>query len=85
MRAQTTTAAAASTPPPAMSDAEFGRRVRVLLDESEKRQQNELALRVGQLQRDVYAQQQADLRRTNQHFAAHPEHLRHEIMNSEAA
>lgn len=68
MRAQATTVAAASTTPAAMPDAEFGRRVRVLLDESEKRQQNELALRVGQLQRDVYAQQQADLVKVNQNI-----------------
>src|SRR5262245_14706183 len=42
-------------------DADHLRRVRMLLDESEKRQQNELALRVGELLRDVNAQRQADL------------------------
>src|SRR5262245_1970613 len=42
-------------------DADQLRRVRMLLDESEKRQQNELALRVGELLRDVNAQRQADL------------------------
>jgi hypothetical protein len=50
------TARAASTP-----DAEVLRRVRALLDESEKRQQRELALRVAELFRDISAQRQADL------------------------
>jgi CheY-like chemotaxis protein len=42
-------------------DAETLRRVRALLDESEKRQQRELALRVAEVLRDVNAQRQADL------------------------
>ena len=37
------------------------RRVRALVDESEKRQQRELALRVAEVVRDVTAQRQADL------------------------
>jgi hypothetical protein len=37
------------------------RRVRGLIDESEKRQQRELALRVAEVIRDVNAQRQADL------------------------
>ena len=37
------------------------RRVRALIDESERRQQRELALRVGEVVRDVNAQRQADL------------------------
>jgi hypothetical protein len=52
----------------AMSDAELRRRVRVMLDESEKRQQSELALRLTQLQSDVYAQRQADLSKINQNI-----------------
>src|SRR5882672_9032467 len=43
------------------SDAEVIRRVRALVDESEKRQQRELALRVAELARDITAQRQADL------------------------
>jgi hypothetical protein len=50
------TPARASTP-----DAEVLRRVHALLDESEKRQQRELALRVAEVMRDVTAQRQADL------------------------
>jgi hypothetical protein len=56
----------ASTAAPAMrvassADAETLRRVRALLEESEKRQQRELALRVAEVLRDVNAQRQADL------------------------
>jgi len=45
----------------AAADAEIVRRVRGLIDESEKRQQRELALRVAEVIRDVNAQRQADL------------------------
>ena len=44
-----------------MSDADLVKRVRALVDESEKRQQRELALRVAEVVRDVAAQRQADL------------------------
>lgn len=54
--AQTTRAGA-----PAPADAEVLRRVRALIEESEKRQQNELALRVAEVVRDVHAMRQADL------------------------
>ena len=49
--------------PPASpaSDADVTRRVRALVEESEKRQQRELALRIAELLRDVNAQRQADL------------------------
>jgi hypothetical protein len=43
------------------SDADIVRRVRALVEESEKRQQSELALRVAEVLRDVHAQRQADL------------------------
>jgi hypothetical protein len=43
------------------SDAELTRRVRALVEDSEKRQQRELALRIAELLRDVNAQRQADL------------------------
>ena len=61
----------ASAPAPAavaLSDAEFGRRVRVLLADSEKKQEQQLALRLVQLQKDFDAQRQADIRRNNQLF-----------------
>src|SRR5215831_15399708 len=65
-------AAVAATSAPAaqavMSDADFRRRVRALLDESEKKQQNELALRLVQFQTDISAQRQADLRAINQNL-----------------
>jgi len=53
----------AAQAPRAMSsgDAETLRRARALVDESEKRQQAELALRVAQVLHDVNMQRQADL------------------------
>ena len=63
--------AASSVTPPvsgAMSDAELRQRVRVLLEESEKKQEQDLAVHLVQLQGDFEAQRQADLRRSNQLF-----------------
>ena len=48
------------------SDDEILRRVRDLLAQSESRQQQELALRIGQVIRDVDAQRTADLARIQQ-------------------
>ena len=54
-----------STPTPIVRDgahdAETVRRVRALIEESERKQQRELALRVAEILRDVNAQRQADL------------------------
>jgi len=47
------------------SDADVVRRVRALVDDSEKRQQRELALRIAELMRDVNVQRQADLVRVD--------------------
>ena len=62
------TQASASAPAPAIrtvgasaSDADVARRVRAIVDESEKRQQRELALRLAELLRDINTQRQADL------------------------
>ena len=45
----------------ASADADLMRRVRALIEETEKRQNRELALRIGEVLRDVNAQRQADL------------------------
>jgi hypothetical protein len=72
MKAQAAVTAASNRAVPAamatMSDAEFNRRVRALLDESEKKQQTELALRLVQFQGDINAQRQADLTKINQNL-----------------
>ncbi len=68
IRAQAPAAATPAASGAAMTDAEFQRRVRVLLEESETRQQKDLALRLTQLQADFYAQRQADLARINQNI-----------------
>jgi anti-sigma factor RsiW len=49
-----------------VSEADVLRRVRTMIDESERRQQTELALRVAGALRDVNAQRAADLTRINQ-------------------
>jgi hypothetical protein len=50
------------------SDSEIMRRVKSLVDESERRQQNELALRMGEAIRDLNVQRQGDLRRIDQNL-----------------
>jgi hypothetical protein len=57
----TSPAAPAAARMASVSDAEITRRVRALVEDSEKRQQRELALRIAELLRDVSAQRQADL------------------------
>ncbi len=49
-------------------DADLMRRMKALLDESERRQQNELALRIGEALRDLNLQRQADLRKIDQNL-----------------
>jgi anti-sigma factor RsiW len=44
-----------------ISDAELQRRVHAIIEESERRQERELALRVAEVVKDVNAQRQADL------------------------
>ena len=66
-----------------MSDDEFGRRVRVLLADSEKKQQKELAMRLVQLQVDFNAQLQVDRSRTNQLFRDVTNTLGPAIMNQQ--
>jgi hypothetical protein len=61
IHAAQTSAPAARTVSASASDAEITRRVRALVEDSEKRQQRELALRIAELLRDVNAQRQADL------------------------
>ena len=51
----------ATAPANTMTDAELQRRVRAIIDESERRQERELALRVAEVVKDVNAQRQADL------------------------
>lgn len=72
VRARTSMVKAASTGVPAsdatMPDGEFQRRVRALLDESEKNQKKELAVRLVQLQRDFNVLLQNERGQTNQLF-----------------
>jgi anti-sigma factor RsiW len=56
----------AAAAPSRMSDAEILRRVRDLLAENDSKQQQELAVRISQLLRDVNAQRMSDLTRIQQ-------------------
>jgi hypothetical protein len=66
----------------APSDAEVTRRVRALLEESEKRQQRELALRIAELLRDVSAQRQADLVKIDRTLGAVQNNVGIEVMKN---
>jgi hypothetical protein len=73
--------AAASVPRAASAgDADVLRRVRALLDESERRQQRELALRVAEVLRDVNSQRQADLMKIDRSLGAVQNNLGVEVM-----
>ena len=64
LRAEFRAATAATSRPAAQTsapDTEILRRVQALVEQSESRQQRELALRIGELLRDVQAQRTADL------------------------
>jgi hypothetical protein len=63
-------AVAAVAHAPSSSDADLMRRVKTLVDESERRQRNELALRVAEVVRDLNLQRQADLRKIDQNLGA---------------
>src|ERR1043166_97881 len=68
MRAQASTVRATAASSSSSGDAEVLRRVRAMLDESQKNQEKELALRLAQQQIDVNAQLDADRRRQNENF-----------------
>src|SRR5262245_33242277 len=75
-------AATASDPQPvrAGADSDVMRRVRVMLDENDKRYQRELALRIGEVLRDVSAQRQADLVRIDRSLGAVENNLGVEVL-----
>jgi hypothetical protein len=64
------------------TDADLARRVRALVEESEKRQQRELALRIAELVRDVNAQRQADLVRIDRTLGVVQNNVGIEVMKT---
>jgi hypothetical protein len=86
MRAARQTPAAAAAPAQAVAahgaDADVVRRLRALVDESEKRQQRELALRIAELLRDVNVQRQADLAKVNRALGAVENNLGVEVLKT---
>jgi len=81
MRTRTAAASAQSTAV-RPADADLVRRVRALIDESEKRQQRELALRVAEVLRDVNVQRQADLAKVNRALGAVENNLGVEVLKT---
>ena len=71
-----------SAPPGDASAGEVVRRVRALIEESEKRQNSELALRIAEVMRDVHAERQADLVRIDRTLGAVQNNLGVEVMNT---
>ena len=63
-------------------DADIVRRMRALVDDSEKRQQRELALRLAELLRDVNVQRQADLAKVNRALGAVENNLGVEVLKT---
>ena len=64
------------------SAGEVVRRVRALIEESEKRQNSELALRIAEVMRDVHAERQADLVRIDRTLGAVQNNLGVEVMKT---
>lgn len=63
-----TPAAVTTTRNASINDADLARRFKTLVDESERRQQRELALRVAEVVRDVNVRRDADLRKIDQNL-----------------
>jgi hypothetical protein len=82
MRTARTAAPAAQPAAVRPTDADLVRRVRALIDESEKRQQRELALRVAEVLRDVSVQRQADLVKVNRALGAVENNLGVEVLKT---
>jgi hypothetical protein len=78
----TSAAAQAVRPPGDASAGEVVRRVRALIEESEKRQNSELALRIAEVMRDVHAERQADLVRIDRSLGAVQNNLGVEVMKT---
>jgi hypothetical protein len=77
-----TTGATVRTVATSASEAEITRRVRALVEESEKRQQRELALRIAEMLRDINAQRQADLVKIDRTLGAVQNNVGIEVMKT---
>jgi hypothetical protein len=87
IRAVQTTPSPIAAPTPVVrslqtADAETLRRVRALIEESEKRQKSELALRVAEVMRDVHAERQADLVKIDRTLGTVQNNLGVEVMKT---
>jgi hypothetical protein len=85
MRAVPTAAVAVRPAAPGANDADILRRVRVLIGDSERRQQNELALRVGETIAELNARRQAELRTIGRSLKETENKLGVEVMKQRAS
>jgi hypothetical protein len=82
LQREITLRAASTAPPQNSDDAAVIRRVRALLDESEQRQQRELALRVAEVMRDTQVQRQADLVKIDRSLGVLQNQTSYEVMRT---
>jgi hypothetical protein len=75
--------ATTSVAAPAANDESMLRRVRQLVQESERRQQSELALRVAEVTRDMQSQRQADLIKIDRTLGSIQNSSRIEVMRTQ--
>jgi hypothetical protein len=68
---------------PAANDESMLRRVRQLVQDSERRQQSELALRVAEVTRDLQSQRQADLIKIDRTLGSIQNSSRIEVMRTQ--
>ena len=68
-----------------MSDAELNRRVRLILDESERKQTSDVAMKLVQLQKDVYLQQQLDIAKVYRALGLYQNATQNEFASTRAA
>jgi hypothetical protein len=76
-------AASARSVAPAVDDDALMRRVRALVQESEKRQQRELALRLAEYTRESQAQRQADLVRIDRTLGLYQRNTGMEVLRTQ--
>jgi hypothetical protein len=65
---------------PGVSDAELTRRMKMLVDDSERKGQRELALRVAEISRDMQAQREADLSKIERNLGVIQNNTGFEVM-----
>jgi hypothetical protein len=84
LRATSSKVAAIEQSTPDANQAQLIRQVKALIEEAERREQRELALRVAEVTRDVQAQRQADLAKVERSIVGVQNNVGFEIMRQRA-